>query len=200
MKAVLIPIQPLECELIAKKKKGVIVTKRKPKLETPFKCYIYCTKPRKYIHGCPDLELFRHIDGRIDCGFSFQIVTEKGTFTKDNFLSGKVFGEFVCNNIEEIDPDYSEWTPKNRYDIGEETLNATCLTQDELWRYGDGRIIYGWHISNLKIYDKPKDVREFKKGCNDMYDPMYNLNCQYCENKCYLKRAPKSWCYVEEEL
>ena len=48
MKAVLMPIQPLECELVAKREKGVIVTKRKTRLETPFKCYIYETKDKRY--------------------------------------------------------------------------------------------------------------------------------------------------------
>ena len=44
MKSVLISIQPKWCELIASGKKTVEVRKTKPKLETPFKCYIYCTQ------------------------------------------------------------------------------------------------------------------------------------------------------------
>ena len=72
MKAVLISIQPKWCELIASGKKMVEVRKTKPKLETPFKCYIYCTKPK---------ELF---DLSYDVSF------------------GKVIGEFVCDQIDEI--------------------------------------------------------------------------------------------------
>ena len=34
---------------------------------------------------------------------------------------------------------------------------------------------YGWHISDLKIYDTPKELSDFG-----------------------LKRPPQSWCYVEE--
>lgn len=44
MKSVLISIKPQYCELIASGKKTVEVRKRRPKLQTPFKCYIYCTK------------------------------------------------------------------------------------------------------------------------------------------------------------
>ena len=44
MKSVLISIQPKWCELIANGKKTVEVRKTRPKLETPFKCYIYCTQ------------------------------------------------------------------------------------------------------------------------------------------------------------
>ena len=44
MKAVLISIQPKWGELIASGKKTVEIRKTKPKLETPFKVYIYCTQ------------------------------------------------------------------------------------------------------------------------------------------------------------
>ncbi len=54
-KAILISIKPQYCELIANGKKTIEVRKTKPKLEPPFKCYIYCTKPSKKhqtISGC----------------------------------------------------------------------------------------------------------------------------------------------------
>lgn len=44
MKAVLISIQPKWCELIAIKKKSLEVRKNRPKLETPFRCYIRDSK------------------------------------------------------------------------------------------------------------------------------------------------------------
>ena len=43
-KAVLISIRPTWCELIANGEKTIEVRKTRPKLDTPFKCYIYCTK------------------------------------------------------------------------------------------------------------------------------------------------------------
>ena len=49
MKSVLISIQPKWCELIASGKKTVEVRKSAPRLETPFKCYIYQTKAMKDI-------------------------------------------------------------------------------------------------------------------------------------------------------
>lgn len=44
MKSVMISIKPNWCELIASGKKTLEIRKTKPNLETPFKCYIYCTK------------------------------------------------------------------------------------------------------------------------------------------------------------
>ena len=46
MKAVLISIRPEWCAKIASGEKTIEVRKTRPKLETPFKCYIYCTLPR----------------------------------------------------------------------------------------------------------------------------------------------------------
>ena len=46
MKSVLISIKPKWCELIASGKKTVEVRKTRPKIETPFKVYIYETQGR----------------------------------------------------------------------------------------------------------------------------------------------------------
>ena len=43
-KAVLISIRPEWVEKIANEWKTIEVRKTKPYLETPFKCYIYCTQ------------------------------------------------------------------------------------------------------------------------------------------------------------
>lgn len=80
-KAVMISIRPRWCELIAAGEKTMEVRKTRPKLETPFKCYIYCTKPR-----------FEHED-------YFALVGKPG-FNG----GGKVVGEFVCDKIYELAP------------------------------------------------------------------------------------------------
>lgn len=45
-RAVLISIQPKWCAMITQGKKILEVRKNRPKIETPFKCYIYCTKDK----------------------------------------------------------------------------------------------------------------------------------------------------------
>ena len=42
MKSILLSIKPKYVELIASGEKTIEVRKSRPKLETPFKCYIYC--------------------------------------------------------------------------------------------------------------------------------------------------------------
>ena len=170
MKSVLISVQPKWCNLISQGKKTVEVRKTKPKLETPFKCYIYQTKGLKY--------------------------NEKYGF-KTWARSGKVIGEFVCDKIEEMERDVSDWLPKHRYDIAPKLLEATCLTEEQLWNYGKSFMLYGWHISELKIYDEPKRLGEFKKACGlgtgcEECDDIYFTNCKNA-----LTRPPQSWCYVK---
>ena len=46
-RAVLISIKPEWCSLIATGNKTVEIRKSIPKLDTPFKCYIYCAKTSK---------------------------------------------------------------------------------------------------------------------------------------------------------
>ena len=87
-----------------------------------------------------------------------------------------------------------------------EILVATCLTQDEMFDYiGADNYGYGWHISDLKIYDKPKELSEFytKKTCNSCKKSGYeSIACMYdedCKVPMPITRAPQSWQYVEEE-
>ena len=217
MKSVLISIQPKWCELIASGKKTVEVRKTKPKLETPFKVYIYCTKQGKqFFHGgIGEKEcLFKNPDTeKIKFDYSFELMCCKNEYTKDNFLSGKVIGEFVCDKVENI---FSQ----SRFWLNEDTLKSACLSKEQIWNYANGaEKIYAWHISDLVIYDKPRELSEFyvEGDCDCM-------NCKKCawfdkgngnnvEDDCNLaykgvelhksfkpiKRPPQSWCYVESE-
>ena len=78
-------------------------------------------------------------------------------------------------------------------------IEDACLTRDEVERYSGGKDVIGWHISDLKIYDEPKILAEFCHPC----DPDPQCDCRYCmahgrSPSMTIKRAPQSWCYVEE--
>ncbi len=165
MKAVLISIQPKWCELIANGKKTIEVRKTRPNLDTPFKVYIYCTHSK---------------NGNAYC---------KG----NNILNGRVIGEFVCDSIIQIG--YN----KNGYGLDDFVINGviakSCVPEEELYHYLQGKKPYLWHISDLIIYDKPKELSEFR---------LYNVRAYYDEELKLpmptheIKRPPQSWCYVEE--
>lgn len=173
MQAVLISIQPKWCELIASGKKTIEARKTRPKINTPFKCYIYECKSKTKYWSQPMPKPYT--EGR-----------------------GKVIGGFVCDRITEI----VCWDDTKETNI-DETL--TCLTYEEIEKYGNGKLLYGWHISELKIYDKPKNIKEFLKPCP--YGELPCSNCPSCERdendnliQCFntVSRPPQSWCYVEE--
>ena len=86
---------------------------------------------------------------------------------------GKVIGEFICDKIDEIVPDYNPVTTKFYYGYVADT-EATCLSEEELQKYGKNKSLYFWHISDLKIYNKPKELSEFG-----------------------FTRPPQGWCYIE---
>lgn len=198
-KAVLISIRPRWCEKIVNGDKTIEVRKTRPKMNTPFKCYIYCTLP-KYPH-----EDF--------------VATN---YPRPQFYGGgKVVGEFTCDRIDWIThigytgiPNLVETricdaATMRTSPVGG-LLNAACLTPKMLNDYlawDDG---YGWHISDLRIYDVPRELSEFWRSYPEYSE--LSTNCLLCENVCgdsdetdcntdgriYLRRAPQSWGYVEE--
>ena len=184
-KAILISVRPKWVEKIASGEKTIEVRKTRPKLETPFKCYIYCTLP-KYPH-----EDF--------------IATD---YPRPQFYGGgKVIGEFTCDHIVDAWWDYEPDVITREVTGGNlEALDGLCMTDEELFAYtGDSMHghVYGWHISNLRIYDEPRELTEFRRACpNSWYCEscaMYWENNGTCGNKSlHIKRPPQSWCYVEE--
>lgn len=201
-KAVLISIRPKWCELIASGKKTIEVRKTAPKIETPFKCYIYCTKPSKAyqtICGCMVLnsdELYRHPRHGIRHGDSIELMVEDD-YTADNFLNGKVIGEFTCDRIIEWhyipDPDESADPGSMAYDVLTVDGEKTGLEYDDFEDYGKGAPLFGWHISDLVIYDKPKKMSDFR-----LYNTSAVIEHGLPMPTHEIKRPPQSFCYVED--
>lgn len=78
-------------------------------------------------------------------------------------------------------------------------MERSCLTYEELAGYiGNGETGYGWHISDLRIYDEPRELIDFERPyeCNEC-DAKWATECNTCHEEGKIKRAPQSWCYVE---
>lgn len=207
--AVMISIRPKWCEKICSGEKTIEVRKTRPKLETPFKCYIYCTQASvryQTICGCHVLnsdELYRHPEQGIKHGDSIELMLCEN-YTKDNFLNGKVIGEFICDHIYELEtkaPGGSYYVKGEDQPTTNDVARQSCLTLKDMHEYLQAKVGYGWHISNLKIYDKLKELGEFKGLCKVDADccacPYYNYSKMECDGRT-IKRPPQSWCYVEE--
>ena len=189
MKAVMISIRPEWCEKIAHSKKTLELRKSFPKLELPFKCYIYCTKD-KYGH------LYLNDTG--NCREEFPLLYIKHNATSlvpKSYINGMVIGEFICDSV------LSHCEMANA-DLAEQ---MGCIRREKILEYSGGKEVFGWHISDLVIYDNPKKLSEFYvwKKCNSCRKSGYESTaCGYdedCKVPAMITRPPQSWCYVQEE-
>ena len=170
MKAVLLSIRPEWCDLIIRGQKTLEVRRTKPgNLKTPFKCYVYCTKSKSKIGW-------------------LLIVPGKGW----KRLDGNIIGEFTCDGIRRIGPEYCVV----KEDI-ESAIAGSCLTVPQVkdyagWKpglsYADLKDLYGWRISDLRIYDRPRKLQELT-GLR---------NTRFGMEPVEIARPPQSWGYVRE--
>lgn len=186
MKAVMISNTPATCVKLAKGKCTILVRKTRPKMDTPFKAYIYCTDNSGTLFIAYDgLHDSTNYVGRFDLAC----------------LNSKVIGEFVCDKVYKLpftpafqDYDFTEiYQDNNKSEYF--SLHKTCLTQNEIYEYGKGKTLYGWHVSNLIIYDTPKSLEMFPTGkiARDCGGGNYMVYDKI------LTRPPRDWCYVQDK-
>lgn len=178
-KAVLISIHPEWCEKIVSGEKTIEVRKTRPKMQAPFKCYIYCTNPRHYV------------DSRHWLSYPAEplwITANKDVKSNQErgdgdciLLNGKVIGEFVCDRIQKT------FEPAGGL-VDVIDCKRSCLTAREIISYAGGKALHFWHISDLVIYDNPKELSEF--------EGLQKTRFGYAPYK--ITRPPQSFCYVEE--
>ena len=219
MKAVIKSVSPRICEKVASGDCTILVSKTAPKCREPFKCYIYATKAKKWFRSGIILtsnELLWLSNGNIKMCDGFELWADG---EDHQCVNSKVIGEFICDKI-------IEW----QYDRGHQYYveypddctsyfpylkchsEATGLRCSEIEELGKGKPLYGWHISNLEIYDKPKELGEFKtppcekseKACGKCKwlvkintPDVYECEC-YVEDGRLITRPPQSWQYAEE--
>lgn len=201
MKAVMKSVSPRICEKVASGDCAILVSKTAPKCGVPFKGYIYATKKARL------QTIFKKGEWIFSDDHSFGKFDEN-IFVKDSLCAwqGKVIGEFVCDKVIKT----CGWRLRgNTQQCAKRTTDEeafpelACLTIDEIVKYAgsENREVCGWHISDLKIYDKPKELSEFKVLCNVKTDchncPYYNYNKMDCDSR-VITRPPQSWQYVEE--
>ena len=180
--AVIASIRPKFCWLIENRSKMWELRTSYPKLDTPFKVYIYCT-----LGGSK--EFFQNeLEGNI------------ALWNRDRWWErkGKVIGEFICDRIETAVVDGDACCMS--------IIEQTGLTREEVLAYGKGKTVYAWHISELVMYDRAKEIDSFTRIC-----PAYGKDIGKCwdclmavgeEHDCgtngllYVEKAPQSWCYV----
>lgn len=185
MKKILLLVHPKYCKLIFNGEKTIEVRRSRPKLEPPFEVLVYETK------------------GQF-------IKSVKGACTTYGYGRGKVIGSFICDKIEKINIQAQINTTLSERWTFNGIAKQACLTAEQLKEYLNGGTGYGWHITEPKLFDKPKEFYELYAPCKKNKQTA-DENCKgcvyaykgtttgeiYCDNA--LNRPPLSWCYVEED-
>lgn len=176
MKSILISIKPKYVVKILNGEKTIEIRKTMPECDLPIDVYIYCTKDKKYAN----------------------------LINRGGFLTGMVVAKFTLNKVEDIELNKNHFV-NEQYSTDElnyeELLEKSCLTYRELDNYLQCEVGYAWHIDNLVIFDKPKELSEFYKvghyeDLDDCFTDEKQINGKWCIP---LTKAPMSYCYVEVE-
>lgn len=198
--SILLSVQPEWCCKILNKEKILEIRKSIPKCELPCKVYIYCTKSRNDVCIVNQKDTFIYKTTNIDCVH---------LFGHGYIGNGKVVAEFTLNEIDKIeicDPYIFRNNEQEDWKYFEKNACLTCEQMMEYIGYGEDHdgwdkkydTGYAWHIDNLIIYNKPKELSEFKVY-DKTYDNVGAFGWAFDEKEKYhsLTRAPQSWCYVE---
>ena len=226
MKNILISIRPEWCKKILNGEKTIEVRKTFPNCKLPAKVYIYCSKGKNKLFVPYEINCFNE-----DETSKAYIAEEPILENVDYLANGKVIAEFKlnvgygipCQALINNDDDHYHYKT-----ITQVVEKSSCLTYNELKEYANGKTLYFWQILSLKIYDKPKELKDFmvtdeekikkcpyrsrvfyKNSNNGIIPTSYACDCcnkedscqiNWC-NKCLVKpleKAPQSWCYVKE--
>ncbi len=162
---VMLALLPNWCELIIDGKKGWDIRKTMPKRKPPFKVLMYETKDKRYdgigVHWADGRDFIHHI--------------------------GKVIGEFVCDRIDEVYQCNSGWVWENARVSKTAFFDYLGIPRDT--HMGYDKKAYAWHITDLVIYDQPKDLSTFYKCGAETFEELSDREelCKYCSDTDYGK-------------
>lgn len=213
----LISTRPEWCEIICHKigtdkngkpiyEKSIEVRKTKPSIPTPFKCYIYCCKAKSQWRYSNFEGAYENSEGEIV------------------YAQQHIIGEFICDKVYLIKNQGSRFSVADEeQSVTNEIARQSCLDYDDMVSYLGNKDGYGWHISDLKLYDKPKALWQFYKCGAKSFKELCDTGeiCEYCkysshglylcegrfcdetykvylDNNFALSRPPQGWMYVEE--
>lgn len=202
MKKILISIKPKYVAEILNHRKTLEIRKSFPKCKLPCEVYIYCTKDQK---------LGLHWAKKWVC------VENTNKTLKECSYNGLVVARFTLDKVHEINKDlvgdeeyegYKERCYESREIKEDELLKLSCLDYLDLRFYLDphdypkrGKVGYAWHIDNLVIFDKPKELKDFfvrdKKG--DIPVQVEELKGSKFMAFKRIEHAPQSYCFCEVE-
>lgn len=190
-RAMLMAIRPEWVVKILNGEKTIEVRKKFPKDYVGW-VYIYCSKSKPYLYG--DKSVY---EGKQEY-FWVQKIEGNGIVP---LLNGKVVARFWCDKVEEVFTPTYVCEDDNYYSCDiYKLLKESCLTEEQLLDYigEDNYHFFAIHISKLEIFDKPRELSEFR-GCSLGWNNCIPHNCKECPCSKPLTKAPQNCCYIEGE-
>ena len=197
MKAIMISDKPKWCALTMNGKKHIEVRKNKALASAIQKLideygyaefYVYCS-------------LAKHIKDYLQIENGKYVCSVPKDYEK--ILNGKIKFKFRCYKVEEIKLNLGARLFTKTFNE-EELLKNACLTTNEIEDYLFSNAMQGYaiHISDLEIFDKPKEISEFYKVGANAYqkdiEQVYGERAKrYTDCFFQLTKAPQNFCYVE---
>ena len=201
MKRIMISIKPNWVQKLATREKWLECRKNKAlrkaieneiKEKGKAKVLLYCSQ------GKPNF-IVKKLENKVwvDCGAA----------------NGKVVGYLVITHVYNVyyyqkederdvsdDHYYIEKSALDDEEMGTNTYleEGSCLSQDELYDYYGGKNGYALYVSDCVVFDKPKELSEFRLHYG--YKECKSKNCSYDGGcwLCELTNPPQNFCYVEE--
>ncbi len=213
-KSILFSIHPEHCEYIFRGIKKREIRKVLPRIDFPCKVYVYMTQEKRLVTFYKKGDSTGYYD---DTGNEI-CFDQNVPVRRYNSYAQKVIGEFICTGYDKllhcgttnhnvtlqlVDSNY------NTQPLTKEFLKLCCLSYKQLEDYSKGGDLYALHITDAKLYKKPKELSEFFIPCrkfigkaNECYSECsaYELDPEnpLCNGLKPLTRPPQSWCYIEE--
>ena len=169
MKSILISIRPKWIAKILNGEKTIEIRKTAPKCGLPIDVYIYCTKTIKPVSNY-----------------------NWGEFAFDDLPKlGKIVAKFTLRAVHKFD-----WQLVANPFF---KVRGSCLTYSQLKDYATdtkGKIhdLYGWQITDLEIFDEPKELDEFDYPNPSGIRYVGKASLNGLPSK---KHPPQSWFYLE---
>jgi predicted transcriptional regulator len=172
MKSIMLSVQPQWLAKILNGEKTIEIRKTAPK-ELPCEVYLYCTKNGE--------GLYKGDDGYFIFG--------KGNASNGIIRNGLVVAKFTANRVTKIISHSDGYATDNDYTM-DMILHKACLEIEELVEYFNDKDGYALAITNLVIFDKPMELKEFATWNETKWSGE-------ATHWIPLAKAPQSFCYVE---
>lgn len=118
-----------------------------------------------------------------------------------------VVGEFTCDGYDRFTPVGTGSVRFKRF----RALHDTCMSIEEICNLANGEPVFGWRISDLRMYTEPVRMNQFYEPCihdcgtcdflcYDAHDEMPGRGEWYCGKGDIPSelQPPTDWCYVEK--